>query len=283
MAALFIGCKEKPKLPAAEKAEEPAKPATEAPPAEAPPAEAPPPAAEETSDQPLSVPKKAPPSGKSTSARPDAEYKLIALEDVSPDAEIRSYVEKLRETGKARTMRKHFERLKGKGSTAALLKAMRVPNANIRSQSATVLQRMDFKGKAFSAQLNAMLLSDPDEDVRGVAGRQIVFYQRHRLKQNTEALIEALSKDKTEAVQMHAAWALGDSRDRRGVDILIASANHESTDVRLRVVGALKKMGSKKAVPTLKERLADSNSVVRTRAQEALRKLTGKTFPVKQP
>ena len=154
-----------------------------------------------------------------------------------------------------------------------LLAALKANNPNVRSQAALILRRMDHKSREFTDSLNAMLLSDPDPDVRGIVGRVMVYYLERK---TVPALIEALDKDGTEAVRMHAAWALGAIKDKKALPALYTALSDTSTDVRLRAVGALKRIGSKKALPHLVSRLEDSNALVQTRALEALKKLSGK-------
>ncbi len=224
---------------------------------------------EKPADEPVEV--------DTSAAVPDADYALLALGSISDDEEISSAIEKLKRTGKEKTMRETFESLQkaGKPAKDALIRALRADHPNVRMQAALILRRMKHRSKAFTAGLNDMLLSDPDPDVRGIAGRVMVYYLERK---TVPALITALEGDKTEAVRMHAAWALGAIKDRRGVNALIASLNDTSTDVRLRAVGALKRMRAKVAAPYLVSNLSDSNTLVQQRAYEALKKITGKSL-----
>lgn len=250
----------KPKTDREKTLDKPAAEAPEKPTEEAPVAAAP--AAEE-------------PEAPSTSAaRPDPDYRFIAYEDITKDPDLDKLIKRLAETGKAKSLRKAFE-ARRKQAVPALLKALRAPNPNIRSQAAQVLNRMKVKSKAFTQALSKMVLSDSDPDVRGMAGRVMVYY---RNRGNTAALAEALLKDGDEGVRMHAAWALGASHDRAGTAALIHALEDKSTDVRLRTVGALKRIKAKKAVPWIVSRLSDDNAVVRERALEVLKKLTGKSL-----
>jgi hypothetical protein len=208
-------------------------------------------------------------------AKPDPDYELRPVSECSEDSEIAEALAKLAKTGKQRSMREKFERLKNAGKPAirGLIAAMKADNPNIRTQAALILRRMEHKSSSFTNALNTMLLSDPDADVRGIAGRVMVYYLN---KKTVPALMDALEKDGAEAVRMHAAWALGAIKDRRALGVLFTALDDESTDVRLRTVGALKRIRSKKALPHLVSRLDDSNSLVRTRALEALERLSGK-------
>jgi HEAT repeat protein len=239
-------------------------------------------AAAEAPNEPKTLPEATPvvatpepeaPKPGSLRARPDADYPLIAIKDITDDPDVLAAIEALRESGKEKSKRKALEALRGKGSVKALLKAMRAPNPNVRSMSALILNRMKHKSKAYTDQLSTMILADVDADVRGMAGRVMVYY---RNKGNVAALSEALEKDGSEQVRMHAAWALGASHDRRGVPALVGALDDESTDVRLRTVGALKRIKSKRAIAHLVGRLDDSNSMVKKRAHEALTALSGK-------
>ena len=241
-------------------------PATEAPAAETPTEEA------ERTVAPTPAPEPEPPS--TGAARPDPDYRFVAYEDITKDAALDKLIKGLAETGNAKSLRKAFEARRNEAIPALLL-ALRAPSANIRSQSALILNRMDCKSKAYTEALNKMVLSDPDPDVRGMAGRVMVYY---RNRGNTAALAEALVKDTAEGVRMHAAWALGASHDPAGTAALIYALDDKSTDVRLRTVGALKRIKARKAVPWIVSRLSDDNAVVRERALEVLKKLTGKSL-----
>jgi len=217
----------------------------------------------------------APASSATGASRPDANYTLQPISACSEDSEVLDAIKALRKTGKERSMREEFQRLKkeGKPAIAGLLASLSANNPNVRAQSALILRRMEHRSLAFTNALNAMLLSDPDADVRGIAGRVMVYYLE---KKTVPALIEALSKDTNEAVRMHAAWALGAIKDKKALPALFAALKDTSTDVRLRTVGALKRIRSKKALPHLVPCLEDPNTLVRTRALEALKKLSGK-------
>ncbi|MFT5430482.1 MAG: HEAT repeat protein [Myxococcota bacterium] len=262
-AVSLLGC-EKSATPKAKEASEPKPSAGAAPEA--------PKAAPETKPVVEKPEPKAPKPG-NLRARPDADYPLIAFKDITDDPDVLAAIETLRESGKEKSKRKALEALRAKGSVKALLKAMRAPNPNVRSMSALILNRMKHNSKAYTAQLSAMILTDADADVRGMAGRVMVYY---RNKGNVAALSEALEKDGSEAVRMHAAWALGASHDRRGVPALLGALDDESTDVRLRTVGALKRIKSKRAIAHLVGRLDDSNAMVKKRAHEAITALSGK-------
>lgn len=208
-------------------------------------------------------------------ARPDPEYRYIAFDDITRNDELRGFIVGLKQTGRTKSLRAHFERLKPDGSIRALIAALRAPDGNVRSQAATILNRMKHRSRAMTDELNRVLLSDPDPDVRGVIAHVMVYYKDRR---TVPALIEALGKDEAEAVRMNAAWALGAMKDRRGRDALVGALDDDKTDVRLRAVRALQRMRAKRAVPWLVGRLEDPNQMVRERALEALRELTGKRF-----
>ncbi|MFT7621094.1 MAG: hypothetical protein ACI9WU_000255 [Myxococcota bacterium] len=239
------------------------------------PAEAPAPAPAPV-PEPAAEPEKPKPA-RAGAARPEAPYPLKALTAVTADTEIQELLVKLGKSGGSKRIRKSFE-AKGKAGKEALMNALRATDSNIRAQSATVMNRMNIKSRRFSQALDEMLLSDPDPDVRGIAGRVLVYYQRHKMRHNTAALIEALQKDTTEAVRMHAAWALGASHDKKGTQALIKALDDEFTDVRLRTVGALKRIKAGKAAPHVALRLEDTNTLVRERAHDALKALTGKDW-----
>jgi len=213
-------------------------------------------------------------------SRPDEATTFLSIDKITDNADLRSLVLKLADTSRTpKSLRIQFEGLKKFGAVDVLLKAMRSRNTNIRSQSAKILRRMKHKSKKYTKQLNKILLSDPDPDVRGVIAKVMVY---HHAKGTAAALIEALSKDTAESVRMHAAWALGAIGDRKAVDVLISALNDEKTWVRLRAVGALKRLNAKKAVRHLVGRLSDSNVLVKDRAYEALRALTKKNLGKKE-
>ena len=210
-----------------------------------------------------------------SAAIPKADFSFTVLSKITEDPELLSALKKLEQTGKEKSMRKEFERLQksGKPAEKVLIAALKAKPPNVRTQAALILRRMEHRSAAFTEALNEMLLSDPDPDVRGIAGRVMVYYLERK---TVPALIKALADDKTEAVRMHAAWALGAIKDKRSTTALIGALEDGSTDVRLRAVGALKRLRAKSAVPYLVSRLEDSNTLVRTRAKEALKKITGK-------
>ena len=211
-------------------------------------------------------------SGLPAPARPDEDYPLIPLSEISEDPDVQALVLQLRNTGNSRTIRRRFEALTTRRAVPVLIRAMRAANTNVRSQAATIINRMDHKSRGYTEALAAALLSDPDPDVRGNIGRVLVYHDRRPI----EALEEALEKDESEAVRMHAAWALGASHNRGSWRALVAALKDESTDVRLRAVGALKRVRARRAVPWIVSCLEDSNPMVRDRAREALEALTGK-------
>ena len=210
-------------------------------------------------------------------AVPDPSYILVPVATASQDSAVRDALASLSTTGKEKTMRETFERLQkaGKPAVEGLLSALRAKRPNIRTQAALILRRMEHRSDDFTKSLNAMLLSDPDPDVRGIAGRVMVYYLERK---TVPALMTALEKDADEAVRMHAAWALGAIKDKRATQALITALKDGSTDVRLRSVGALKRMRARKALPYLVACLEDDNSLVQTRAYEALKKISGKSL-----
>ena len=215
-----------------------------------------------------SVPGTAPPELEGAPVQPDPDYRFVALTQITGDKEVLELIERLAKPVTSTKVRKKFERLGKDRVVAPLLAAMSAPVPNIRGQAAQVLQRMDHKSEAFSRRLSQMILSDPDPDVRGMIARVMVF---HRDRANTPALEKVLLADKTEAVRVHAAWALGASHDPAGIEALTTALRDKSTDVRLRAVGGLKRTRAKSKVPEILALLeAEKNPMVTVRALETL-------------
>ena len=191
------------------------------------------------------------------------------------ELEIRELVESMAISGGEKQKRANLKKLKSKGSYAALMRAMRSENANIRIQAARILRRSGVKSKAFTKALIGVVRSDPDKDVRGMIAEVLVYYDN---RETVPALIDVLLHDGGDGARTNAARALAAIKDGRSVTPLINALDDKDTWVRLRAAGALKRMGAKRAVPALVERLNDPNKRVQERAHQALRALTGRSM-----
>jgi len=200
---------------------------------------------------------------------------FLSLEAISDNAEIRELIGSMAVSGGEKRKREALKALKSKGSIAALIRAMRAENANIRIQSARILRRLGVRSKAFTQGLIAALRSDPDKDVRGMIAEVMVYY---RNRSTVATLIEVLMHDGGDGARINAARALAAIKDPKAVSALIAGLEDKDTWVRLRAAGALKRMGATRAVPALVERLNDPNKRVQERAHQALRTLTGRSL-----
>jgi len=197
------------------------------------------------------------------------------MDEITDNAEIRELVESMAISGGEKQKRANLKKLKSKGSYAALMRAMRSENANIRIQAARILRRSGVKSKAFTKALIGVVRSDPDKDVRGMIAEVLVYYDN---RETVPALIDVLLHDGGDGARTNAARALAAIKDGRSVTPLINALDDKDTWVRLRAAGALKRMGAKRAVPALVERLNDPNKRVQERAHQALRALTGRSM-----
>lgn len=205
----------------------------------------------------------------------EPEYKLfLSLSEITDDDEIKDLLIKLKDAGQGGYVKEKILKI-GRRAYPVLIKALRAWEPNIRIQSAMILYSFGNIDEEGISAFNSVLLKDPDPDVRGNIARVMVSLKD---KRSVMALIEALKNDRDEMVRAHSAYALGEIGDERAIEPLRMALKDEKTWVRLRVVSAFKKMGTKSVVKDLIPLLDDPNDMVRKRTYETLVKITGKNF-----
>lgn len=157
-----------------------------------------------------------------------------------------------------------------------LHRALRSSNREVRIQAAVMLGLLKDRSPETIAAMRDALILDRDPDVRAMVARSFLAIPAQRA---VDLLIRSLEADPYEATRANAAWALGESGDRRAVPVLIRALQDEDTFVRLRAVSALMKFRAREAVPGLVACLSDRSPMVRERAHMALKQITGKGLP----
>ena len=114
------------------------------------------------------------------------------------------------------------------------------------------------------------LLGDSDAWVRMAAARALGEVRDAR---SADQLIAGLV-DSHEGVRQISAWALGEMKDARAVQALctLVVADTQS-EVRIAAAEALGEIRNEKAVPSLKQALNDSEAGVRAKASWALNEI----------
>jgi hypothetical protein len=165
-------------------------------------------------------------------------------------------------------------RKEGAGRFPFLRRAIRHPHREVRNQAAIMLGLLkDTSDETINILLDALLL-DRDPEVRATVAKAFVTMKAN---QAVPQLIRVLLEDPHDAARSNAAWALGSLRSgTAAIDPLRTATKDENTFVRLRAVSALKKLKPKSAVPELIDRLEDSSPMVRERARDALKAITGR-------
>jgi HEAT repeat protein len=144
-------------------------------------------------------------------------------------------------------------------------------------------------------------MGSDDVEVRKYATRSLIKFGRKA----TDALLEALS-DNSPEVRHYAVralgeirdprsvepilalgdrvdgevylWALGRLGDRRGYELIAASVADPGRDVRLTAIQALRDLGDERAVPLLEEALDDEEWMIREWAARGLESITGDRY-----
>lgn len=153
-----------------------------------------------------------------------------------------------------------------------LRKSIRADHREVRIQTAVILGLLKDKSHETFLSLKDCLLLDSDPDVRAIAAKAFVVL---KTKEAVEVLIRSMNEDPYEAARANAAWALGSIGAPDAVEHLRKATKDDDTFVRLRSVSALLKIKSRAAIPELIDRLDDKSPMVRERAHEALRTITG--------
>ncbi len=209
---------------------------------------------------------------------PDAlgkDYGLLAMGEVATSAQEEEF---FRQMTNAKSAERAFQDIKKEGARwlPFLHRALRSTNREVRIQAAVMLGLLKDRTPGTIEAMRDALILDRDPDVRAMVARSFLAIPAQRA---VDLLVRILEADPYEAARANAAWALGESGDRKAVPVLIRALQDEDTFVRLRAVSALLKFQAREAVPALVGCLSDKSPMVRERAHMALKKITGKSLP----
>jgi HEAT repeat protein len=112
------------------------------------------------------------------------------------------------------------------------------------------------------------LLKHRDEIVRFAAGRELYSLSHKRID-----ILSALLKGGEKPFRKRAAKGLGELGDIRVVGLLVDALNDREWEVREEVINALGALKSNQALNPILAMLQDENQVVRSAAQEVLRRV----------
>ncbi|HPV03827.1 MAG TPA: HEAT repeat domain-containing protein [Myxococcota bacterium] len=223
--------------------------------------------AQPSAEEPATEPEK--PKSRFHPAAKDADYRY--LDKVWETDEEREVIEYLT---RAATAEKGYRIVKKNPQKwlPLLRKSIKADHREVRIQTAVILGLLKDKSHETFLSLKDCLLLDSDPDVRAIAAKAFVVLKN---KEAVQVLIRSMNEDPYEAARANAAWALGSIGDHDAVEHLRKATRDDDTFVRLRSVSALLKIKSKTAIPELIDRLEDKSPMVRERAHEALRTITG--------
>ncbi len=198
-------------------------------------------------------------------------YPLLTADELAKDAdekEIFTFLADPKQGGKA------LERMKKDKKKGAELgrRALLCSQRETRLQAALILGNLEDSSKETIKALSDAVLLDPDGDARALAAKAFIKIRKPEV---IPVLIRSLKEDPFEPARANAAWALGDIGGAQALQPLRDALKDPDTWVRLRAVSGLKRLKAKAAVPDLIEHLADTNQMVRERAREALKDITG--------
>lgn len=154
-----------------------------------------------------------------------------------------------------------------------LRRAIRSTNREVRIQSAVMLGLLKDKSPETVDAITDSLILDRDPDVRAMAARSLLGIPA---KKAVETLILSLDQDPYEAARSNAAWALGEIGDKTATPVLRKALSDSDTNVRLKTASAVMKLKPKEAVPELITLMGDKSPMVRERARDALKAITGR-------
>jgi len=153
------------------------------------------------------------------------------------------------------------------GAIPVLVEAMGAEDAEVRKYAARSV--IKFGHEAVDVLLDA--LESESEEVRHYAVRALGEIRDPR---SVEPLLAAGGKVDRE---VHL-WALGRLGDPRGYVIIAASAGDPDRKVRLTAIQAIMDLGDPRAVPVLQEALGDEEWMVREWAARGLESITGQRY-----
>lgn len=163
----------------------------------------------------------------------------------------------------------------GRRALAPLMNQLDSPNATVRRNAAWAigeLTAMPPGERTGAAPQLITLLGDSDEWVRMAAARALGELRDRR---SLDGLIAGLGDDKWRVRQM-AAWALSEMKDARAVpalsSVLLSDARAE---VRRGAAEALGEIASAEALPSLKQALNDADPTVSTKVAWAIAEIEG--------
>ena len=204
-------------------------------------------------------------------AAADRPYPLQTADELAKDAdekEIFTFLADPKQGGKA------LERMKKDKKKGAELgrRALLCSQRETRLQAALILGNLEDGSKETVKALSDAVLLDPDGDARALAAKAFIKIRKPEV---IPVLIRSLKEDPFEPARANAAWALGDIGGAQAIQPLRDALKDPDTWVRLRAVSGLKRLKARAAVGDLIEHLADTNQMVRERAREALKDITG--------
>jgi len=220
------------------------------------------------------------PQGKSpaTNLHPAAtewDYPLKNIVDITTDPLERQELNLLKEPKNGATVLARVQKT-GPAGLTLMANALTANNREVRMQAALILANLKKSDKAIVRALCNTVLFDPDPDVRATAAKAFVNINAPLA---SLTLVRSLTEDPFETARANAAWALGNvGGGDVAINALRKGLKDPDTWVRLRSATALKKLRAKKAIPDLIEALGDQNPMVRERALESLKGLTGKNL-----
>ncbi len=113
---------------------------------------------------------------------------------------------------------------------------------------ATAARRLGELQAVNALTLLTRALTDPSAQVRQEAARALGRLHR---SEAVPALLTALKKDSDKNVRFYAAWALGEIKDPRAVDVLLQALNDPEWTVRNQAAWALHELHDERLVPKL--------------------------------
>ena len=163
----------------------------------------------------------------------------------------------------------------GRRALVPLTNQLDSPNATVRRNAAWAIGELTATApgeRAGAAPQLINLLTDSDEWVRMAAARALGELRDRR---SLDGLIAGLGDDKWRVRQM-AAWALSEMKDTRAVpalsSVLLSDARAE---VRRGAAEALGEIASAEALPSLKQALNDADPTVSTKVAWAIAEIEG--------
>jgi hypothetical protein len=211
------------------------------------------------------------PKSKYHPAAKERDYDYVDMAGIWNNEEEREVVEFLT---RAATAEKAYKIIKKNPAkfTDLLRRTIRAEHREVRIQTAVIIGLLKDKTPETSTVMADAILLDSDPDVRAIAAKAFIVL---KAKSAVDVLIRSLDEDPYEAARANAAWALGIIGDMAALPHLRKATKDDDTFVRLRAVSALFKLKSKQAIPELIARLDDKSPMVRERAHQALREITG--------